>query len=588
MATPYPLSGSDVRLYSSVRFARDYSHVRWFETYTERANYFDSLNPVDARNNVTFIKHSDMQGIYRSDKQLETLQNASYMVFDNEGQKYYCFIDNLEYVNEKCTNVYFSVDVMQTNLFKLSFNQSLVEREHCQRYLSNGQPVINTIPEGLNYGDDYITKSVDEIQPFNPILFMVVVCKQPFHIGAERVITATDNGISQGLTYYIHPFYPNSASQMNVKIGGTAHGISDALNVLNMMYRDEYAVNNVVSIYITENTGLSCSFTDGYVNFISAQIDIAEFVFDNEYAHTLYVKSNPRYSGYTVNLGNKYDDVEKFEESKLLMYPYTTYVMTDLKGSQIEIKPELINTSRLEIVCYGSLGTSNKTSYMVEHYKSKDGYFPNDRMHNYNEGLISETPSTIPVISDYLAAYLQGNANSIQTKMNSIFVNGVFDAVAGVGGIAASAATRNIGGAASGAVGVGQNFSNSLLSFQAISSQLKDIRNIPPNLNNQGNNVNFDYGNALQGVYIIKKQIRPEYAEILTDYFRMFGYKVNKLKHPNLKTRRHFNYIKMVEPNIIANVPLYQMQLIKDIFKNGVTLWHTNDMLNYNVTNNEI
>ena len=68
--------------------------------------------------------------------------------------------------------------------------------------------------------------------------------------------------------------------------------------------------------------------------------------------------------------------------------------------------------------------------------------------------------------------------------------------------------------------------------------------------------------------------IRQEYARCIDDYFSMFGYKTNRVKIPNITGRTNWNYVKTLGCNIIGDVPQGDMQEIKSIFNNGVTLWH--------------
>ena len=119
-------------------------------------------------------------------------------------------------------------------------------------------------------------------------------------------------------------------------------------------------------------------------------------------------------------------------------------------------------------------------------------------------------------------------------------------------------------------------------------AKLKDINNIPPTISNMGNNSLFSYGNAIRGVYICCKTIRPEYRTQLTNYFKMFGYKVNKLEIPNLKSRENYNYIKTIDANIVGNIPSNDLSAIKGIFDKGVTIWHTDQVGNYNLSNDEV
>src|SRR5690625_3988462 len=110
----------------------------------------------------------------------------------------------------------------------------------------------------------------------------------------------------------------------------------------------------------------------------------------------------------------------------------------------------------------------------------------------------------------------------------------------GVGSSFASAGSSNPNpaGALSSTVAFSQTAHNYQLDIEAVNSKLSDIANVPPNLSSMGGNTQFEYGNDYHGVYLVKKQITPEYKRILTDYFNMFGYKTNEVKVPNLRTRQ--------------------------------------------------
>lgn len=82
--------------------------------------------------------------------------------------------------------------------------------------------------------------------------------------------------------------------------------------------------------------------------------------------------------------------------------------------------------------------------------------------------------------------------------------------------------------------------------------------------------------------YTIKKQ----FAERIDKYFDMYGYLTNTLKIPNINNRPNWNYIKTQGANITANIPQNDLLAIKNMFDNGITLWHnTNNFLNYSVNN---
>ena len=67
--------------------------------------------------------------------------------------------------------------------------------------------------------------------------------------------------------------------------------------------------------------------------------------------------------------------------------------------------------------------------------------------------------------------------------------------------------------------------------------------------------------------------------------FQCSGYKVNSLETPQLRTRINWNYIETNDINITENIPQDHLQKIKNIFNTGVTLWHNDNVGNYNRDN---
>ena len=68
--------------------------------------------------------------------------------------------------------------------------------------------------------------------------------------------------------------------------------------------------------------------------------------------------------------------------------------------------------------------------------------------------------------------------------------------------------------------------------------------------------------------------VRAEVAQSIDEYLTMFGYKVNRVKTPNITGRRNWNYVKTVGCYIEADIPQEDLQTIKTMFDNGVTFWH--------------
>ena len=80
--------------------------------------------------------------------------------------------------------------------------------------------------------------------------------------------------------------------------------------------------------------------------------------------------------------------------------------------------------------------------------------------------------------------------------------------------------------------------------------------------------------------------IRPEIARCVDAYFSMFGYKVNRVKVPNVTGRYNWNYVKTIDCYIEADIPQEDLQEIKNMFNNGLTIWHhPNTFMNYSQSN---
>ena len=146
-------------------------------------------------------------------------------------------------------------------------------------------------------------------------------------------------------------------------------------------------------------------------------------------------------------------------------------------------------------------------------------------------------------------------------------------------GIAGSAATGNIVGAASGTLSTATAIGQSVAQIYQASIQ-------PPQAHG-----NSGAGNALFSVngYTINriiKHIREEYAKIIDTYFEQFGDKVNQLEVPQLRTRPQWNYIKTISCNIQGNINVTDIEEIKSYFNNGITFWHNPaNVGNYSLNN---
>lgn len=233
---------------------------------------------------------------------------------------------------------------------------------------------------------------------------------------------------------------------------------------------------------------------------------------------------------------------------------------------------------------------------------------------------------------------LASNLNDLQNKSNMI--NASFNAIGGLSGGIASALTGNIGGAVGGLVGAGLGIGQTAMQNQintkqtnlqnanalananaqasastqstAISNQLRElttkyqnqtnIQNAMDSYNARIHDAQATADSIVTGSNDLLRQsaldlnvlvlygYKPteEYQDKLNKIWNMRGYATNTIDYPNLHTREHWNYIQTVKCNIKGeNIDPIDLEKIKRVFDNGVTLWHDKDVGNYDRENTE-
>ena len=83
-------------------------------------------------------------------------------------------------------------------------------------------------------------------------------------------------------------------------------------------------------------------------------------------------------------------------------------------------------------------------------------------------------------------------------------------------------------------------------------------------------------------------RVKNEYIKIIDEYFTKFGYKINRVKQPNISGRSIFNYVEIEASADIGygEVPSKAMEVINGACRSGVTIWHNHSNIgNYSMNN---
>lgn len=618
---------TEVHLLKDVPFNITYNNVRDFNTLAEQTNYF--IN----KTKYTFDKLTYQRVTAESiklDIAYDDMLDVNYMMFKNDsvpGKWFYAFITQYEFISQNVTKVTYQLDVYQTYLFDFKFQTTYVEREHTKRFDDDGLPIINTLDEGLNYGSDYKIVRSYHIEQASNIIWAIIVSKVAlenipnFQYGGSRIA-----GISTPLYFYGVPLNLNGTQPT---INGTV--VDGIGSLFNLFTTNSDFVGCIVSMYYTAYIPFPVTLSGNNLN-IPVGIDIVNI------ASFKACKFNSNAWGTITNnvVDNVYDSLPSYDESKLYMYPYSICEITNQKGEVFTLKMENLDVPNgmggkrgLNLKILSSIGVSPKTAIIPMYYLN------NTNIYNYTDlsyGIIDNDVSDIPIVDDYTASYIQGNRNTINTtnkyaldnakrgvaqntasnRLQNAIINKQenWNDIEGMAGMLSNAFGLNISGAVNSGVSMMKTydmleakrssmnlnnaFANQNLMINAeqqiglTQAKIEDINNVPPTVSNLGNNSLFSLGNGITGCWVVFKTIRNEYVEQLTNYFKMFGYKVNKMEIPNLKSRRSYNYIKTVDANIIGDVPNNYLNALKGIFDKGITIWHTDDVGNYSLNNEEV
>lgn len=259
-----------------------------------------------------------------------------------------------------------------------------------------------------------------------------------------------------------------------------------------------------------------------------------------------------------LSIPDKYSGFPAVTESKLLMYPFSYIEATAYTGNQMEIHMESINGDSINFESWGHLSPDSRVAYLLKNYNGSEKDLDN--------ALIIDNFPEMPTARDVYANYLSTSkaSRTLQT-------------VGGLAAIGIGVATANPIVAGGGVATIGN-----------MMAQQRDMMKSPNTLGLQAGGNGFNIANDVRGLTVKKKIIKPEYREKIEKFWKTYGYKVNLMKIPNLKTRQYFNFVKTVDVNIKGPIPQDDLQRIKDLFNDGLTIWHDPEKVqNYNVVNSE-
>lgn len=523
-----------------------------FDNATAQYNYFNSLEKKEV-DGFTYLRQNN---VIRYNAHLDTLLEYNYIMYRNENYSnkwFYAFITRMEYVSDTVTNIYIDTDYYQTWMFDLTFMKSFVEREH----VADDTVGKHTFDEGLSTGDYLQVTAPVDINSFTSDNMAVCVCVTQMPDGSNISAQRSINGIYSGLICAVF-------SHSN----GLATECEWANSFINL-YDQNAKATAITSIFMVPKAmvlttqhmavkgGWNPDHTDWFFYYpttFDSYVDITGDV-------TVSMPSN---------LAENYSPVN----NKLKTFPYNYLLVTNNAGIDTIFHYEDFssNTPVFKVIGDITPGCSIKC-IPINYLKQTD----NNTFKSFNYGIAG---GKLPICAWANDAY----TNWLAENGVSMSISGVSGALSVGIGIAALAGAPLTGGistlAAGGMIAGGAGMIANTLNENRKASLMPD----QSNGNMSAGDITYSAGKS--GFTAYKLSIRKERAKAIDDYFSMFGYKVNTLKVPELHSRSKWNYIKTIDINITAYIPQDDLQKIKEMFNNGITLWHDSaHFLDYSQSN---
>lgn len=267
----------------------------------------------------------------------------------------------------------------------------------------------------------------------------------------------------------------------------------------------------------------------------------------------------------SVVIDKPYTDIDGYvpKNNKLFIYPYNYLTVTNLDGNFGNFRYEFFSGTAAYFTLEGCLSSNPSVVLAPIFYKGVEK--------NYSEKMvISNFPSCAYTIDTY-RAYLAQNRSNLAIDALSSLSSGELRAVSQSTGLL------------------------SLIPINATSSILSKVSNVTEEMykysqkpaqsgGNQGADTLVNLGE--KDFVFIQKNITRNYAEMIDNYFDMFGYAVRQHLVPNMNARPNWTFCKTVGCTVRGKMPSSAARDIENMFDSGVRFWKDhNNIGNYSLNN---
>lgn len=528
----------------------DLKNTFTFSSLANQTTYFNGLTKkVIGSNNYAYVRKDNSVNV---DEPIDSLLQYNYMYYTNTGftnKRFYCFIDKLDYVNENTTRIYFHTDVFQTWYFDLSWNRCFVEREH----VNDDTFGANTVPENVELGD-YVCNGVS--YAFNSAGDCYIALAASY---VPDDINLNTNNVQYNGIYYGTP----------ILLFETPLAVTNYIKILDKLDKGD-SITCIFMVPRSLFTGQTLSFDTYTISGTTTKLSkIPNTTIQSDvYSTSFLMKST--LDGYTP------------KNNKLFTYPYNYGILSNNVGQSAEIHYENFDFSnqggdlRFGFTTLGALTPGCSIRCYPQHYNKLDD--------DYN--------STTGYHTGYSYDYgVSGPKYPICSWNTDVYTNWLTSQGVNLGiSFASSIASLGIGaglaltGAGTG-VGIGM-MAGGITGIGASIASVYSHSLVPPQAEGNTNSGDVTFSANQMRIPFRFMSIRYEFARIIDNFFSAYGYKVNRIKVPNITGRSQWNFIKTIDCNVEGDIPQEDLETIRSTCNSGITFWHNPaNIYNYSLNN---
>ena len=592
----YIAPNSTVKILRSISIDNSYRNTI---LQSDKSSQFSMFNAYTKYSLTNYSYQRVNKGAIRVEILADNLYDCNYMLFQNTayGNKwFYAFITNVNYINDNTSEIEYQIDVMQTWYFDYDLGECYVAREHTLTD-NIGEHLI---PEDISFGDFIVQESEKFVFPDD---MGVVSGYSKFTL---IILYVPNNGMIDSFTYGVSETNINyhTFTQGSAFVGYTVNGAYTGCNYVDIDLSNIYAsavIYSVLQIIARELQGTVVGmFEVPTVAWLSG-------------GHKSYYANSPNFNNHID--GDKRAQYQKrFSQPTAFKNPNgSTYTPKNKKLYTAQYSNIVVSSNEGDNVTYNWELSQNNNSN-----GTKDIVFmldcvcmPNAFVMLYPwlyRGVASDIENSVNLArfptpswsEDSYAQWWGQNETKFNYALTSKMIGTLTNGVSSLPrGDYSASEWGHIGGAM-----VKNVIGQTAMDLLSASVELDGQKRVPDSYNGQSTTSLslLSYNNRF-GFTIYKMGITADSAKAIDDYFSLYGYACKEVKTPNVKNiiiphsslRPYWNYVKTVGCNVRpagwssgnpVGLPQDAMNLIADIYDNGITFWdHLVRVGNYSLIN---